>query len=69
MPAKFKESESILVDRQAKKYKTVNYFMHATTTKELLAAYENSNTMPKRKQRIRNELVKRKVLSNLGRPL
>jgi|TARA_R110002167_G_scaffold1741_2_gene8389 hypothetical protein len=69
MPAKFKPSEQILVDRQAKKYKTVNYFMHATTTKELLAAYENSNTKPKNKQNIRNELVKRKVLSPLGRVL
>jgi hypothetical protein len=69
MPAKFKPSERRLVDRQAKKYKTVNYFMHATTTKELLAAYENSNTKPKSKQNIRNELVKRKVLSPLGRVL
>jgi len=62
MPAKFKESQNVLVDRQSKKYKTINYFMHATTTKELVSAYENSNTTPKRKQSICNELVKRKVL-------
>ena len=60
MPAKFKESAKVLVNREAKKYKTINYFMHATTTKELVSAYE-SNTTPKRKQAIRNELVRRKV--------
>ena len=60
MPAKFKESAKILVDRQSKKYKTVNYYMHATKTEELVSALE-SNTTPKRKQAIRNELVRRKV--------
>lgn len=60
MPAKFKESVKVLVNRDAKKYRTVNYFMHATTTKELVSALE-SNTTPKRKQAIRNELVRRKV--------
>ena len=60
MPAKFKESAKVLVNREAKKYKTINYFMHATTLQELLSALE-SNTTPKRKQAIRNELVRRKV--------
>tara|TARA_B100001063_G_scaffold156438_1_gene145902 strand:- start:74 stop:262 length:189 start_codon:yes stop_codon:yes gene_type:complete len=60
MPAKFKESAKILVDRQSKKYKTVNYYMHATKTEELVSALEG-NTTPKRKQAIRNELVRRKV--------
>ena len=60
MPAKFKESVKVLVNRDAKKYRTVNYFMHATTTKELVSAYE-SNITPKRKQAIRNELVRRSV--------
>jgi hypothetical protein len=60
MPAKFKESAKVLVNRAAKKYKTVHYFMHATKTEELQSALE-SNTTPKRKQAIRNELVRRKV--------
>jgi len=62
MPAKFKESAKIMVDRQAKKYKTVHYYMSGISTKELLAALESTGTLPKRKQSIRNELVKRKVL-------
>ena len=61
MPAKFKESTKILVNREAKKYKTVNHYMHATTLSELVSAYENTSTTPKRKQAIRNELVRRKV--------
>jgi len=60
MPAKFKESAKVLVDRQSKKYKTVHYYMHSTKTEELLSALESSTT-PKRKQAIRNELVRRKV--------
>ena len=60
MPAKFKESAKVLVNRAAKKYKTVHYFMHTIKTEELQSALE-SNTTPKRKQAIRNELVRRKV--------
>tara|TARA_R110002153_G_scaffold28159_1_gene87268 strand:+ start:2773 stop:2961 length:189 start_codon:yes stop_codon:yes gene_type:complete len=62
MPAKFKESVKILVDRQAKKYKTIHYYMHATSTAELQEAYSRAQTLPKHKQRIRNELVKRNAL-------
>jgi hypothetical protein len=61
MPAKFKESVKVLVNRDAKKYKTINYFMHATTTKELVSAYDSTSTTPKRKQAIRNELIRRRV--------
>ena len=61
MPAKFKESVKVLVNRDAKKYKTLNYFMHATTTKELVSAYDSTSTTPKRKQAIRNELIRRRV--------
>lgn len=60
MPAKFKESTKVLVNREAKKYKTVHYFMHATKTEELVSALERG-TKPKRMQAIRNELVRRKV--------
>ena len=60
MPAKFKESAKVLVNRASKKYKVVNYYMHATKTEELVSALEG-NTTPKRKQAIRNELIRRKV--------
>jgi hypothetical protein len=59
MPAKFKESAQVLVNRATKKYKTVNYYMHATTTDVLLDAMNKDSTKPKRKQAIRNELVRR----------
>ena len=62
MPAKFKESAKVLVDRQSKKYKTVNYFLHATKLEDIVAAYESTHTTPKRKQKLRNELVRRKAL-------
>jgi hypothetical protein len=61
MPAKFKESTKVLVNRDDKKYKTINYFMHATPLQELVSAYENTSTTPKRKQALRNELVRRKA--------
>ena len=59
MPTKFKESTKIMVDRQAKKYKTVHYYMSGTSTKELVAAFESTSTIPKRRQKICNELVRR----------
>lgn len=59
MPIKFKESAKVVVNRAAKKYKTVHYYMHNTTLDDLTSAFESSNTTPKRKQKIRNELVRR----------
>jgi hypothetical protein len=35
--------------------------MHATPTATLMEKFENTNTAPKLKQKISNELVKRKV--------
>ena len=62
MPTKFKESMTVVVDRKKKQYKTVNYFMSGVSTKELLAALESTSTLPKKKNKIRNELVKRNVI-------
>jgi hypothetical protein len=56
MPVKFKES---MKERNGRMQ---NFYMRSTSTKELMEAYESRNTAPKRKQKIRNELVKRKVL-------
>ena len=60
MPAKFKESSAKIVNRR--KVGMNHYYMHTTSTEELVKAYENDNTKPKHKQKYRNELVKRKVL-------
>lgn len=63
MPAKFKPSEKILVNRAEKKYKTIHYYLRNTSTEELEKALENSNTRPKDKQKYRNELVRRGVMN------
>lgn len=59
MPEKFKESSKILVNRDAKKYKTVHYYLRSTSEETLVEALLNNNTKPKHKQKYRNELVKR----------
>jgi len=59
MPTKFKPSQKLLVDRQSKKTKTVHFYMKTTPTKELQEAYERVE--PKIQQKIKNELVRRKV--------
>ena len=62
MPVKFKESVKVLVDRKSNIVKTVNYFMRSTKLEDVVAAYESTHTTPKRKQKLRNELVRRKAL-------
>ena len=59
MPAKFKESQKVVVDRKSKKTKTVHYYLKNTPTDVLVQ--ELRRAVPKVKQKIRNELVKRKV--------
>lgn len=59
MPAKFKPSERILVNRAEKKYKTVHFYLKNTSTEDLVSAVKNSNTKPKNVQKYTNELVKR----------
>ncbi len=42
MPAKFKESSKVLVNREAKKYRVVHYYLKNTSTEELLEAIEKA---------------------------
>ena len=46
------------------KYKTEHFYMKSTPTAELQSALEANNTAPKRKQKIKNELVKRNAELN-----
>jgi hypothetical protein len=55
MPIKFKPSV------KQRNSKMVNYYMHATSLEELRHTLDSSATSNKRKQKIRNELVRRKV--------
>ena len=55
MPIKFKESQK---DRKGN---VQNFYMKSTPLAELQSALENSNTSPKKKQKIRNELVRRNI--------
>ena len=59
MPVKFKESQTIVVDRKSKKTQTVHYYMKNTSTAELVK--ELDRVAPKVQQKIRNELVRRNV--------
>ena len=61
MPAKFKESVKVVVDRQSRKMKTVHYYLKNTPTQEIVDAVGNSNTKPKNLQKFRNELIRRGV--------
>ena len=60
MPVKFKPSQTTR-DRNTGKNKTEHYYMKSTPSDELNKALENSNTPPKQKQKIRNELVRRNI--------
>ena len=61
MPAKFKGSENRIVNRKIVGKR--HFYLHATSTDEIVKAYENDNTKPKLKNKYKNELVKRGVLS------
>jgi len=58
MPIKFKDSEAV-VDRNTKKKTTKNYYIHTIATDELQKTLANEHTRGPRKQKIRNELVRR----------
>lgn len=60
MPVKFKESVA-RIGKNRKKVGMTHYYMHTTPTATLMEKFENTNTAPKLKQKISNELVKRKV--------
>jgi|TARA_B110000908_G_C10192412_1_gene421147 hypothetical protein len=55
MPIKFKETV------KGRKGEIQNYYMRSTTLEALREALESRNTPAKRKQKIRNELVKRGI--------
>jgi hypothetical protein len=56
MPIKFKSSV-----KNPKTRSVQNYYMRSTPQAELVETLNAINTTPKRKQQIRNELVKRGV--------
>jgi hypothetical protein len=58
MPVKFKESQTV-VNRQTKKSTIQHFYMHAQSTPVLQKALADDNTRGPRKQKIRNELVRR----------
>ena len=53
MPVKFKETV------KSRDGSVQNFYMRSTPLDELKAALENNNTPNKKKQKIRNELVRR----------
>jgi len=62
VPTKFKPTVKVLVDRQSKKYRVVNYYLRSTPTKEIQEALGSTNVKPKDRQKWGNELVRRGVL-------
>jgi len=61
MPVKFKESQTIRAKGSNKK--TVqHFFMKSTPTNELQKALEGAHLAPKKRQKIRNELVSRGIV-------
>lgn len=63
MPIKFKPSvvNTTKNSNGTLRRQTQHFYMSGTSTKELLEAYEKSNSTPKYKDKIRKELVKRGV--------
>ena len=61
MPIKFKSSV-----KNPKTRSVQNYYMRSTPQAELVETLNATNTTPKRKQQIRNELVKRGVYFFFG---
>ena len=60
MPAKFKPTEKI-VDRATKKVTVKHYYLKQVPQNELFSALNNDSTPNKKKQNIRNELIRRGV--------
>lgn len=60
MPIKFKPSQTVKA-RGATHSVTTNYYITNIAEAELRDTLAKSNTTPKRKQKIRNELVRRGV--------
>jgi hypothetical protein len=60
MPVKFKESVA-KIGPNRKKVGMTHTYMHTVKTEELVKKLDDSNTRGPLKQKIKNELVKRKV--------
>lgn len=58
MPTKFKPSATVRL-RGEVHATTTHYYIKNTSKTELIETYNNQNTTPKRKQKIKNELVRR----------
>jgi len=58
MPVKYKPTQKV-VQRGSKKVTTTHYYMKTQSLKELLECYNNDNTKPKLKQKVKNELIRR----------
>ena len=61
MPVKYKPTQKV-VQRGTKKVTTTHYYMKTQSLKELLECYNNDNTKPKLRQKVKNELIRRKQL-------
>lgn len=60
MPTKFKQSQTTR-DRQTGKYTTTHYWMKGIPKEELIESLNKDSIKPKLKQKIRNELARRKI--------
>ena len=61
MPVKYKPTQSV-VQRGSKKVVTTHYYMKTQSQNELLQCYNNDNTKPKLRQKVKNELVRRQKI-------
>ncbi len=61
MPVKYKPTQSV-VQRGSKKVTTTHYYMKTQSINELLECYNNDNTKPKLRQKVKNELIRRQKL-------
>jgi hypothetical protein len=60
MPTKFKQSQTTR-DRHTKKTTTTHFWMKGMLKSELFESLNNERTKPKLKQKILNELTRRKI--------
>lgn len=60
MPIKFKPSQ-VVKDRQTGKVRTEHYYIKNVSKEELIETLNSRNAQPKLKQKVRNELTRRKV--------
>ncbi len=58
MPIKLSKSVAVR-NRQTGKIEVQHNYIHTVSTKELIEKYNNDNTRPKVKQKIKNHLIKR----------